>query len=93
MMPRLALQATIVICLLVGGWFARVAYDNSVELQIERVRAAVALDTAKAISEIKTVNRTTYAKTVEKVKTETVYGGCKADDAMMNLTNSVLLWK
>jgi len=92
-MSQTAIHAIIAACLLAGGWFARVAYDNSVELQIERVRAAVALDTAKAISEIKTVNQTTYAKTVEKVKTETVYGGCKADDAMMNLTNSVLLWK
>lgn len=92
-MNKSALYAILAAVLVSCGWMARAWYDSSVERQIERVKDAVAAVNAESISKIKVENKTTYAKTVEKIRTEQVYTECKADPVTMELTNKVLEWK
>jgi len=92
MMPD-TIKLALAVFLFAAGWMGRTWYDNSVQLTIERVKDDVAIVTATAIAGIKTENKTIYAKTIERSKTDIVYVECKADPEMMMLTNKVLEWK
>lgn len=90
---KLAIIGVLAALLFAGGWSAGTWYDSSVELQIERVKNEVSVITAEAIAAVKIENKTIYAKTVERIKTEEVYRECRADADTMMLTNQVLKWK
>lgn len=90
---KLAIACALAASLFAGGWLARTWYDDSVEFQIERVKNEVSVITAGAIAAVKVENKTIYAKTIERIKTEQVYAECKADHDTMLLTNEVLKWK
>lgn len=87
---KLALGIALAGFLIASGWIARGYRDDSVALQVERVIDAVNVIKAQGVAAIQIEQKTIYAKTVEKIKTETVYKECVADDAMMTLTNKAL---
>lgn len=87
---KIASGLVIAALLVASGWIARGYHEDSVQLQIERVVDAVNVIKAQGIAAINIEQKTIYAKTVEKIKTETVYKDCVADSAMMTLTNKAL---
>jgi hypothetical protein len=74
-------------------WFIHGWYDDSLKLAIESVRSSAALSAAEEIAKIRIENKTITAKTIERIKTETVYRDCVADETMMQLTNKALTGK
>lgn len=72
------------------GWMVRGYQEDRVALQISRVVDAVNVIKAQGVAAIQIEQKTIYAKTVEKIRTETVYKDCVADEAMMTLTNKAL---
>ena len=89
-MQKIALGIATIVFLIASGWIGRGYYNDSVELALERLAAKHHEATASAISNIKVQNKTIYAKTIEKVKTEIMYKECVADPEMMTLTNKIL---
>lgn len=87
---KLVLGIALAALLFGSGWLCHSWYTDSLVLAMERVKDEVSVVNAEAIAKIKVENTTTYAKTIEKVTKETVYRDCKADDAMMILTNKTL---
>lgn len=79
--------------LIFSGWYIRGLQENSSKLAIERVVQAVNDIKAKQISSIKVENKTIYAKTIERIKTEVMYSECKQDAEMLYLTNYSLTGK
>ena len=88
---RDALGIALAAFLVAAGWFSHSWYSDSMELAIGRVKDEVSRVNAEAIAKIRIENKTIQAKTVERIKTETVYRECVADDAMMLYTNSVIM--
>ena len=87
---KLALGIALAGFLVWAGWMFRGYQEDRVQLQISRVVDAVNVIKAQGVAAIQIEQKTIYAKTVEKIKTETVYKECVADDAMMTLTNKAL---
>lgn len=69
------------------GAVGHIWYSDSVQLAIEEVKNEVNASTAKAIAAIKIENKTITNKTIERIKSETVYRDCIADQDMMDATN------
>lgn len=72
------------------GWFGRGWYDDSRQMAVEAVISRLNASVATQIASIKVENKTIYNKTVEKVRSEVQYRECKADEAMMTLTNKAI---
>lgn len=87
---KLALGFALACFLIAVGWIARGYQEDRVALQISRVVDAVNVIKAQGVAAIVVEQKNIYSKTVEKIKTETVYKDCVADDAMMTLTNKAL---
>lgn len=87
---KLILELALAAFLFASGWMIRGYQEDRTQLQVERVINAVNAIKAQSVSAIVVEQKNIYNKTVEKIKTETVYQECKADDAMMSLTNKAL---
>lgn len=90
---KVALVIAVAGLLFLGGWMVRGLYEDSVQLQIERVVNAVNEIKGQAIAAIHVENKTIYNKTIEKVSTEVQYRECKQDAEMLMLTNRALTGK
>lgn len=90
---RLALGLAIAALLFGSGWMVHSWYTASVAAQIRRVADEVSRTTASQIASIKVENKTTYARTVEKITTEVQYRECKQDETMLSLTNKAITGK
>lgn len=89
-MQQIALGIVVAAFLVWYGWMLRGYQEDRTQLQIERVINSVNEIKAQSIAAIVVEQKNIYSKTVEKIKTETVYKECVADDAMMTLTNKAL---
>lgn len=85
--------AAIAAAIFAGGYYVRDLQESASQLAIERVLNAVNEIKAKQIEAIKIENKTVYAKTVERIKTEVMYSECKQDETMLQLTNYSLTGK
>lgn len=90
---KFAIGIVLAASLVMAGWMARGWHSDSVKLAIEEVKDEVNIATAQAISQIKVENKTVQNKTIERIRTETVYRDCVADDEMMKLINHALTGK
>jgi len=90
---KLALGLALSALLFGLGWMVHGWYSDSVAAQMRLVTDEVARTTATQIAGIKVENKTTYAKTVEKITTEVQYRECKQDDVMLGLTNKAITGK
>lgn len=93
---KYALGLVLAAFLVAFGWYGHSVYDDSMELQLMRIRGAMALATAEEIAKIKVEHKTIYNKTLEKVSTEIQYRDCVADKQMVDLTNQAIMgakWK
>jgi len=93
MTAKIAAGFVLAALLLSAGWIAHGWYDSSVELKIERVRDIAVQGAATEIAKIKFESKIINTKTIERIKTETVYRDCVADPTMMQLTNKALTGK
>lgn len=87
---KIGLGITLAALLVLSGWMVRGLYEDSVQLQVERVVNAVNEIKGQAIAAINIENKTIYNKTVEKVTSEIQYRECKQDAEMLMLTNRAL---
>jgi len=76
-----------------SGMMVERGKEDSSKLAVERVVDAVNEIKAQQIAAIKVENKTIFNKTVEKIKTETVYTQCIQDETMLQLTNYTLTGK
>jgi len=89
-MQKIALGIVLAAFLVWSGWMLRGYQEDRTALQISRVVDAVNVIKAQGVAAIQVEQKTIYAKTIEKIKTETVYRDCVADQDMMTLTNRAL---
>lgn len=90
---KLLAGISIAALLVFSGWYVRGLQEDSSKLAIERVVQAVNEIKGQHIAAIKVEQKTIYAKTIERIRTEVMYSECKQDAEMMHLTNYALTGK